>query len=245
LQACESEGGLCNANARNKECPPMLTVHHLNNSRSQRVLWLLEELGVPYEIVHYERDPKTMLAPPALKSVHPLGKSPVITDDGQTVAETGAIIEYILDRYGEGRLAPPAGTAEHLRYTYWMYYAEGSAMPPLLLKLVFGQIAKQRAPLLIRPILKQISKQVQDALIDPQLATHIGFWENELCKYTWFAGEEFTAADIQMSFPAEAAAARAGIGERYPKLQGFLDRIHARPTYQRALERGGPYALAR
>ncbi|MGA7328746.1 MAG: glutathione S-transferase [Rhodomicrobium sp.] len=223
----------------------MLTVHHLNNSRSQRLLWLLEELGVPYEIVHYERDPKTMLAPQTLKKVHPLGKSPIITDNGQTVVETGAIIEYILDGYGKGRLAPKAGTPEHLRYTYWMYYAEGSAMPPLLLKLVFGRIAKHRAPFFMRPILKQISKSVQGTLIDPQLATHIGYWEDELSKHAWFAGEEFTAADIQMSFPAEATAARAGIGERYPKLQGFLDRIHARPAYLRALERGGPYALAR
>jgi glutathione S-transferase len=222
----------------------MLTVHHLNNSRSQRVLWLLEELNVPYDIVRYERDPKTLLAPPALKRVHPLGKSPAIADDGQTIAETGAIIEYIVERYGDGRLAPPRGTPERLRYTYWLHYAEGSAMPPLLLKLIFRRIAKQPAPFFIRPVLKQISKRVQDTLVDPQLALHIGYWEGELEKYPWFAGDAFSAADIQMSFPVEAAASRAGLDGRFPKLQDFLGRIHSRPAYRRALERGGPYALA-
>jgi glutathione S-transferase len=221
----------------------MLTVHHLNNSRSQRVLWLLEELGVPYEIVRYERDPKTMLAPEALKRVHPLGKSPVITEDGQTIAETGAIIEYVLGRYGEGRLEPARGTPDRLRYTYWLHYAEGSAMPPLLLKLIFSQLAKQRAPFFVRPILKQISSRVQQLFVDPQLATHTGFWESELGKHSWFAGESFTAADIQMSFPVEAAAVRAAFGGKYPKLQSFLDRIHSRSAYKQALERGGPYNL--
>ncbi len=222
----------------------MLTVHHLNNSRSQRVLWLLEELDVPYEIIRYERDAKTMLAPEALKRVHPLGKSPVITDNGQTIAETGAIIEYIADRYGEGRLVPPRGTPEHMRYTYWMHYAEGSAMTPLLLKLIFSRIATQPAPFFVRPVLKQVSKRVQDVLVDPQLATHIRYWDDELGKSTWFAGNDFTAADIQMSFPMEAAASRAGAGKNYPRVLSFLERIHARPAYQRALDRGGPYALA-
>jgi glutathione S-transferase len=222
----------------------MITVHHLNNSRSQRVLWLLEELGLNYEIVRYERDPKTMLAPDALKRIHPLGKSPVITDDGQTIAETGAIIEYIVERYGAGRLAPPRGTREHLRYIYWLHYAEGSAMPPLLLKLVFQRIAKSPAPFFIRPIVRQIAKRVQDAFVDPQLALHMGYWEQELKAHTWFAGEEFTAADIQMSYAVEAAASRGGLGKAYPKLQSFLERIHARPAYQRALQRGGPYAAA-
>jgi glutathione S-transferase len=223
----------------------MLTVYHLNNSRSQRILWLLEELNIPYEIVRYERDAKTMLAPEALKRIHPLGKSPVITDSGQTIAETGAIIEYILERYGDGRLSPPRGTPEYFRYIYWMHYAEGSAMPPLLLKLIFGRIAKEPAPFFIRPILKQVSKRVQAVLVDPQLALHAGYWEDELGKHDWFAGDAFTAADVQMSFPVEAAASRVGFGEKYPKLQGFLSRIHARPAYRRALERGGPYALAR
>jgi glutathione S-transferase len=222
----------------------MITVHHLNNSRSQRVLWLLEELGLDYEIVRYERDPKTLLAPDALKRVHPLGKSPVITDDGQTIAETGAIIEYVAERYGAGRLAPPRGTPEHLRYVYWLHYAEGSAMPPLLLKLVFQRIAKSPAPFFIRPIVKQLAKRVQDAFVDPQLALHMGYWEEELEGRTWFAGEEFTAADIQMSYPVEAAASRGGLGRAYPKLQNFLTKIHARPAYQRALQRGGPYSAA-
>ncbi|MFY9643424.1 MAG: glutathione S-transferase [Rhodomicrobium sp.] len=222
----------------------MLTVHHLNNSRSQRVLWLLEELGVPYDIVRYERDPKSMLAPAALKRVHPLGKSPVVTDDGQTFAETGAIIEYLLGRYGEGRFMPEHGTPAYLRYVYWLHYAEGSAMTPLLLKLIFTRIAEQPAPLFVRPVLKQVARRLQQVLADPQLALHIGYWESELGKNEWFAGNDFTAADIQMSFPVEAAASRAQFGGKYPKLQGFLNRIHARAAYQRALERGGPYIYA-
>ncbi len=222
----------------------MLTVHHLNNSRSQRVLWLLDELSVPFEIVRYERDPHTMLAPPALKTIHPLGKSPVITDNGKTIAETGAIVEYIVETYGHGRFVPPAGTDERLRYTYWLHYAEGSAMPPLLLKLVFNRLASRPAPFFIKPLLRQISKRVQDSYIDPQLALHIGYWEAELSNTSWFAGEEFTAADVQMSFPVEAAASRAKFGDRYPRLRNFLERIHARPAYRRALERGGPYELA-
>jgi glutathione S-transferase len=235
--------GFLLAGALPLELKPMLTVHHLNNSRSQRVLWLLEELGVPYEIARYERDPKTMLAPEALRRIHPLGKSPVITEDGQTIAETGAIIEYVLGRYGEGRLEPARGTPDRLRYTYWLHYAEGSAMPPLLLKLIFTRLAKERAPFFVRPILKQISSRVQRLLVDPQLAAHTGFWENELSKHSWFAGEAFTAADIQMSFPVEAAAIRAPFGGKYPKLQDFLERIHSRPGYLRAIERGGPYSL--
>ncbi len=222
----------------------MITVHHLNNSRSQRVLWLLEELALPYEIVRYERDPKTMRAPAALKRVHPLGKSPVITDNGQTVAETGAIIEYIVDTYGNGRLVPAHGTPDRLRYAYWLHYAEGSAMPPLLLKLIFMRLPNEPAPFFVKPIIRQIAKRVQGAFVDPQLALHIGYWEEELAKHAWFAGEEFTAADIQMSFPVEAAGARAGFGDKNPKLRAFLERIHARPAYRRALERGGPYALA-
>jgi len=221
----------------------MLTVHHLNNSRSQRVLWLLEELGAPYEIVCYERDPQTMLAPAALKKIHPLGKSPVITDDGQTVAETGAIIDYILGKYGEGRLVPERGTADYLRFVYWLHYAEGSAMTPLLLKLIFTRIAAQPAPFFVRPVMKQISNRLQQMLVDPQIKLHTGYWEDELGKSAWFAGENFTAADIQMSFAVEAAASRAKFGSAFPRLTDWLTRIHARPAYQRALERGGPYSL--
>ena len=221
----------------------MLTVHHLNNSRSQRVLWLLEELGVPYEIKRYERDPKTMLAPPELRAVHPLGKSPVITDDGQTVAESGAIIEYLVDKYGQGRFAPAAGTPERLRYTYWLHYAEGSAMPPLLLKLVALRIASAPMPFFAKPIARKIASTLQSSFIDPQLKLHLGYINKELGATGWFVGNDFTAADVQMSFPLEAATARGGMEGQIPAVVDFLKRIHARPAYQRALERGGKYEL--
>lgn len=219
----------------------MLTVHHLNNSRSQRVLWLLEELGVPYEIQRYERDPETMLAPPSLRKVHPLGKSPVVTDGRATLAESGAIIEYLVETYGEGRLAPEAGTPAFQRYRYWLHYAEGSLMPPLLLKLVFDQVEK--APLLVRPVAKAISATVKRRFITPNLTQHLDFLEAELASSPWFAGRSFSAADVQMSFPVEAAAARAGLDESRPKLMDWLGRIHARPAYQRAIEQGGPFEL--
>jgi glutathione S-transferase len=221
----------------------MLTVHHLNNSRSQRVLWLLEELGVPYEIKRYERDPKTMLAPPELRAVHPLGKSPVITDDGQTLAESGAIIEYLVDKYGQGRFAPAAGTPERQRYTYWMHYAEGSAMPPLLLKLVALRIASAPMPFFAKPIARKIASTLQSSFIDPQLKLHLGYINKELGATGWFVGNDFTAADVQMSFPLEAATARGGMERQIPAVVDFLKRIHARPAYQRALERGGKYEL--
>ena len=220
----------------------MVTVHHLNNSRSQRVLWLLEELGVPYEVVRYERDSKTMLAPPALLAVHPLGKSPVITDDGVTVAESGAIVEYLVDRYGGGRFVPPVGSAERLRYTYWLHYAEGSAMPPLLLKLIFDRVAATPMPWPFSTMARRISGGVQGAFIGPQLKRHLDFMESELAARQWFAGNDFTAADVQMSFPLEASRVRAGLDAGRPRLMDFLDRIHARGAYRRALERGGPYS---
>jgi glutathione S-transferase len=221
----------------------MITVHHLNNSRSQRVLWLLEELGVDYEIKRYERDKKTLLAPPALRSVHPLGKSPVIVDGDETLAESGAIIEYLVDRYGGGRLIPPAGTRERRRYTYWLHYAEGSLMPPLLLKLVFNQIPHAPMPMLIRPVVRRMADEISKDFVDPQLKLHLDYLEGELCKTAWFAGEDFSAADVQMSFPVEGAAMRGGLTASRPKLLAFLERIHARPAYKRALESGGPYEL--
>jgi glutathione S-transferase len=221
----------------------MIIVHHLNNSRSQRVLWLLEELGLEYEIRRYQRDPKTMLAPPSLRAVHPLGKSPVITDGALTLAESGAIIEYVVDRYGDGRLAPATGTPERLRYTYWLHYAEGSAMPPLLLKLIFDRIETAPMPFFARPIARAIAGRAKSSFIEPQIALHLTYMESELARQRWFAGNEFSAADIQMSFPIEAAAVRVGLGASRPKLAAFLDRIHARPAYQRALERGGEFAL--
>lgn len=222
----------------------MILVHHLNNSRSQRVLWLLEELGLAYEVKRYERDPATMLAPSELKAVHPLGKSPVLDDGDIRVAETGAIIEHLLDAHDpENRLRPSRGTADGRRFTYWLHYAEGSAMPPLLLKLVFGQLPK-RAPGLVRPVVNGIAAKAQSSFIDPQLKAHADWQEEELAATGWFAGPSFSAADIMMSFPLEAAASRALDLAAYPNIARFLQTIHARPAWKRALERGGEYAYA-
>ena len=220
----------------------MITVHHLADSRSQRVLWLLEEMGRPYEVKRYERNPATMLAPPELKAIHPLGKSPVVDDGAVRVAETGAIVEYLLEGPDGAALRPTAGTEAGRRYTYWLHYAEGSAMTPLLLKLIFGQLPK-RSPGLVRPLVKAISGKAQDSFIDPQIASHTAYWEAELGKSEWFAGDDFSAADIMMSFPIEAGASRAPYADK-PRLTAFLKKIHARPAYQRALERGGPYSYA-
>ncbi|MGH8309306.1 MAG: glutathione S-transferase, partial [Steroidobacteraceae bacterium] len=207
--------------------------------RSHRVLWLLEELGVPYEVVRYERNRTTLLAPASLRRIHPLGKSPVITDGGTTIAESGAIIEYLVGEYGNGRLIPAAGTPQRLRYTYWLHYAEGSAMPPLLLKLVFDRVGSG-SPFLLRPIVNAILAKVNAAFIRPQLELILNYMDDELRKSMWFAGEEFTAADIQMSFPLEAARQRAGLDRTRPRLWNFLERILRRPAYRAALERGGP-----
>jgi glutathione S-transferase len=223
----------------------MIIVHHLNNSRSQRILWLLEELGLPYEIKKYQRDPKTMLAPPELKAVHPLGKSPVITDGDTVVAESGAIVDYLVERYGNGRFVPAAGTPEKLKYTFFMHFAEGSAMSPLLMKLVFDRIESGPMPFFAKPIARTIARKVKDTLVNPNIKNQLDYLEAELATRDWFAGNEITGADIQMSFPLEAAASRAGLGEQYPRLSSFLARIHARPAYARALERGGKYAYAR
>lgn len=221
----------------------MITVHHLNNSRSQRILWLLEELGLEYRIQRYERDPKTMLAPPELRAVHPLGKSPVLTDGDLTLAESGAIIDYLANRYGEA-LLPDAGTPERLRCNYWLHYAEGSAMPPLLLKLVFDKVESSPMPFFVKPIARGIVQKVKHALINPQLNLHLDYLEGELGKSNWFAGEDFSVADIQLSFPLEAATSRGGLDASRPRLKAFLERIHARPAYRRALEKGGEYAYA-
>jgi|TARA_R110000822_G_scaffold66105_2_gene161517 glutathione S-transferase len=221
----------------------MIVVHHLNNSRSQRILWLLEELGLEYEVKRYERDPKTMLAPPELKSVHPLGKSPVITEGDLTVAESGAIIEYLVDTHGHGRLAPERGNPDRLRYTYWLHYAEGSAMLPLLLKLVFNRVETAPMPFFVKPFAKGIARQVKGKFVEPQIVQHLDYMNSELAATGWFAGAEFSAADVQMSFPLEAAAARGGLDEKWPHLTGFLQRIHERPAYKRALERGGEYGI--
>lgn len=213
-----------------------IIVHHLENSRSQRVLWLLEELGMPYEVRRYERDPKTMLAPAALRRIHPLGKSPVIEDDeepggvgGRVLAETGAIVSYLIDK-ADGRLGPPARRDDALQWRFWLHYAEGSLMPPLLLLLVLGRI----------PIMgKRVAKRVR-----PMADVHLDFVERTLAERLWFAGDEITAADIMMSFPLEAARTRAGLDASRPHTIAWLDRIHARPAYQRALTVGGPYVYA-
>jgi glutathione S-transferase len=207
----------------------MIRVHHLNNSRSQRVLWLLEEIGTPYEILRYQRDKKTMLAPKELRRVHPLGKSPVVEDDGRILAETGLIVEYLVQRYGTD-LAPPSSSDSYWRYKYWLHYAEGSLMPPLLLKLVINRLALLGRP--ARPF------------VNAQLKLHLDFLEGELSNGPWFLGPTFSAADIMMSFPIEAARARGGLDDRRPNLMGFLKRIHARDAYKRALEKGGAYAYA-
>ena len=220
----------------------MITVHHLEHSRSQRVLWLLEELRLPYEVQRYERDKKTSLAPPALCKVHPLGKSPVITDGAVTVAETGAIVEYLVEQAGDA-LRPAAGTPERPRYTYWLHFAEGSAMPPLVMALVFNRIKKAPMPFFARPIAKAIADKVLDGFIKPDLKRQLVFMESELASRPWFTGRTFTAADVMMSFPIEAASSRGALKSNFPNLSDFLERIHERPAYKRALDRGGPYSL--
>jgi glutathione S-transferase len=207
----------------------MIRVHHLNNSRSQRVLWLLEEIGAPYEIVRYERDRRTMLAPLELRRVHPLGKSPVVEDDGKTFAETGLIVDYLVERFG-GELAPPRDSDRYWRYRYWLHYAEGSLMPPLLLKLVIDRLGLLGYP--------------ARRFVQSQLKLHLDFLESELGNGPWFLGERFSAADVMLSFPLEAASSRAGLDASRPNLIDFLRRIHARPAYRRALEKGGAYRYA-
>ncbi|HHB1427073.1 TPA: glutathione S-transferase family protein [Serratia odorifera] len=220
----------------------MIIVHHLNNSRSQRILWLLEELEVPYQVQRYQRDSVTLLAPAELKKIHPLGKSPVIVDGDLTLAESGAIIEYLQEAYdAQGQFMP---TDYHARqqYRYWLHYAEGSLMPLLVMKLVFGRLDHPPMPWLMRPIAGAIGKGVQREYLDKQIATHRDYLEQHLAANVWFVGNDFSAADIQMSFPLEALAARYRLDD-CPKLRDFLQRIHARPAYQRALQQGGPYDL--
>ncbi len=221
----------------------MITLHHLENSRSQRILWLLEELEIPYEIRLYRRNAQTSLAPPELLAVHPLGKSPVITDGERTLAESGAIIEYLVETYDKGRLLPAAGTPEYLRYRYWLHYAEGSLMPFLLLSLIARRIENAPMPFFVRPVARGIAGNLKEGFVRPNIDRHLAFLEQTLTETPWFAGAELTAADIQMSFPLEAAAVRTNLDQQYPKLKSFLDRIHARPAYRRAVERGGALQL--
>lgn len=221
----------------------MLTVHHLEHSRSQRILWLLEELGVDYELKRYARDEQTKLAPPELKKIHPLGKAPVITDGDTTVAESGAIIEYLVDIYDDGRLAPPRGTPERLTYTYWLHYAEGTFMPLMIIALILGRIENAPLPFLVKPVAKGIVQKVREGYLDDNVRRNLDFMEASLADKDWFCGDRLTAADIQMSFALEAAEVRTDLGSAYPRLAGFLHRMRARPAYQRALEKGGPYEL--
>jgi len=221
----------------------MLEVHHLENSRSQRVLWLLEELALDYTVVPYTRDPETLLAPASLKQVHPLGKSPVIVDGEVTLAESGAIIDYLIDAHDpDGRLMPPPGTPAHRAYRYWLHYAEGSAMPLLVMSLVFTRLGKPPVPALVRPFGWLLGRGVASRYLEPQIRTHLDYWEQTLTASDWLAGEAFSAADIQMSFPALARDARGGLGER-PALRDWLGRLKARPAYRRAVERGGEFTL--
>jgi glutathione S-transferase len=227
----------------------MITLHHLEKSRSQRVLWLLEELGVPYELKLYRRDPKTKLAPPELKRVHPLGKSPVITDGDLVIAESGAILEYLFDRYGAqasgeaAHLLAPPGTAEQRELRFWMHFAEGSLMNWLVMKLVFVSIPKQPMPFFVKPIARAICTQVQAKLIDPNLETSRAFMETHLGRHAWFAGEQLSLADFQMSFAVMALLASTDGAAKSPKLAAWLARVEARPAYRRALAKGGPLLM--
>lgn len=221
----------------------MLKIHHLENSRSQRVLWLLEELGAEYDVVRYERDKKTSLAPAALKAVHPLGKSPVLEDDGEIIAETGAIIDYLVEKH-DGALAPPRGGAAYRRYRYWLHAAEGSYAPVLVMSLLLSRMETAPMPFFARPIAKKLTKGLRDAYLGHTMKGLFDYLHDSLGEFPWLTGSELTAADIMMSFPMEAFAARGNIGP-YPRIRDFLERTQARPAYQRALERGGPYGLLR
>lgn len=221
----------------------MITVHHLENSRSQRILWLLEELDVPYEVKRYERNPETSLAPDELTAIHPLGKSPIITDGDKVVAESGAIIEYLVGEYGDGRLVPADGTDEKLAYTYFMHYAEGSFMPLMILSLIMARIEDAPVPFFLKPVTRGIASKVRDGYLTESVRRNIQFLESTLSESTWFAGDAFTAADVQMSFAVEAASVRHDLGNDFPRMAEFLGRVQARPAYKAALEKGGPYSL--
>jgi len=220
----------------------MITLHHLEHSRSQRILWLLEELAVEYRIKRYKRDPKTQLAPKSLAKVHPLGKSPVITDDERTLAESAVIVEYLARHYGKRKWAPAIDGPEYWEFQYWMHYAEGSLMPPLLLKLVFSKLREPPVPFLLRPLTSRIADQVDRSFTNRQIETHFGHVNQHLAEHEWFVGKDISAADIQMSFPLEAALARGTISRAdYPDVALWVQRIHLRPAYLRALEAGGDY----
>lgn len=219
----------------------MIIVHHLNNSRSQRVLWLLEELNIPYEIKRYERDPKTIRAPKSLREVHPLGKSPVITDGGITVAESGAIIDYLIRTYAKDTLLPEESSAEFRDYQYWMHFSEGSLMPPMLMRMLFEKVKTSPMPFFIKPVAKMIADKVLSTFVNPEITLNMGFVDKHLGSHTWFAGDNLTGADFQMSFPLEASVAAGAIGNKYPNIHAYVKRFQARSAYLKALEKGGDY----
>lgn len=220
----------------------MIIVHHLEHSRSQRILWLLEELELPYEIEHYKRDPRTSLAPDALRRIHRLGKAPVISDGAIVMAESGAILEYLVERYGQGQLKPAADTPQWLDYVYWMHFAEGSLMPLMVMKLVFARVASTPMPFFARPIARRIADKMNSQFLQPRIQEQLTLVEDHLARHTWFAGDRLSAADVQMSFPLQAAASRANL-ETFPHIRDFIQRVEALPAYQRAIERGGPLQL--
>ena len=220
----------------------MITVHHLEHSRSQRILWLLEELGLDYDIKHYRRDQDTQLAPESLKQVHPLGKAPVITDGELTLAESGAIVDYLARTYGRETLLPAADSPAWWDYVYWLHYAEGSLMPPLLMRHVFDRVKAAPVPFFVRPLVNRIVAGVDQAFLRQQIKTHLDFVEDHLSCHDWLVDGRFGAADIQLSFPLEAALSRTGMADRYPRLAQYVARLQARPAYLRALAAGGPYA---
>lgn len=221
----------------------MLTLHHLENSRSQRILWLLEELGVDYEVKRYARDRRTSLAPKELIDIHPLGKSPVITDGEVTVAESGAIVDYLVSKYDDGRLLPANGTEARLAYVYWLHYAEGTFMPLMIVALIMGRIENAPLPFFLKPIAKGIANKVRASYLDPNVKRNLDFMESTLDRTRWFCGDNFCAADIQMSFVLEAAEVRTNLSTDYPNLAAVLERMRSLGTYQAALEKGGPYEL--
>lgn len=222
----------------------MLTLHHLNNSRSQRILWLLEELGVEYTIKHYQRDEKTSLAPKALEQVHPLGKAPVITDGEQTIAESGLIIDYLIQTYGADKFQPAANSPQHWQAQYWLHYAEGSLMPMLLIMLMFEKVRTAPMPFFIKPIARAIADKATAAYAGPNLVKHLTYIDAHLADNTWFCGEQMTAADFQMIFPLEASLTRGATRSEYPHVAAYVDRIHAQESYQKGLKLGGPYDYA-
>ena len=217
-----------------------ITVHHLESSRSMRVLWLLEELGVDYDVVHYRRDPDTLRAPQSLATIHPLGKSPVVVLDGNVVlAESGAIIEELIDRYGAGRLRPPPGTEAYRRYRFWLHYAEGSLMPPLLVKLITTRIRNAPLPFFVRPVSGAIAKKIDEGFTDAEITKNLQFVERELSGRRWLTGEDLTGADVQMSYPLEVALTRGETSQEYPRAADFVEAIRARDAYARAMKRAG------